>query len=299
MNNISEERKKIDQIMNNYNQLEKSIVGQLKFAYKHGTTIGSFREDVWKSLFDMIIPKKFAIERSVFIIDSYGHISKEVDLAIFDEQYTPYIFKYGQLKFIPIEAVAVVVECKSTGLKSKSLESWADSINILKTSDNAVVRLANSLINNSDEGKKTNKENTNNKIQTKTQTCTRPLKILCHLKKSTGPDVENLFDIVIHTANKEKLKVNYIYKTNVEDKDLSYWYKELNHNCTDDDLITQLKCTRKIEEDYIVIRQNKEVTLLSFIFQINQLLMLINNPLFFPHMAYVDMFTGKKRTVSK
>ncbi|EGV08850.1 conserved domain protein [Parvimonas sp. oral taxon 393 str. F0440] len=31
-------------------------------------------------------------------------------------------------------------------------------------------------------------------------------------------------------------------------------------------------------------------TLLSFIFQFNQLLMLINNPIFFPHLDYVDMF---------
>ena len=34
----------------------------------------------------------------------------------------------------------------------------------------------------------------------------------------------------------------------------------------------------------------REYTLLSFIFQFNQMLMMINNPMFFPHKAYVDMF---------
>jgi len=69
----------------------KEIVNQLNYVVKHGTTLGSSREYIWKSLFERIVPKKFNIDRSVFIIDSYGNISKEVDLAIYDEQYTPYI----------------------------------------------------------------------------------------------------------------------------------------------------------------------------------------------------------------
>uniref|UniRef100_UPI003FA486C2 hypothetical protein n=1 Tax=Enterocloster clostridioformis TaxID=1531 RepID=UPI003FA486C2 len=36
----------------------------------------------------MIVPKKFVIEHSVFIIDSAGNVSKEVDLAIINT-YTP------------------------------------------------------------------------------------------------------------------------------------------------------------------------------------------------------------------
>ncbi|MBP1998489.1 hypothetical protein J2Z72_001389 [Peptostreptococcus canis] len=36
---------------------------------------------------------------------------------------------------------------------------------------------------------------------------------------------------------------------------------------------------------------DKQNNLLSFIFQFNQLLMLINNPIFFPHLAYVKMFS--------
>ena len=77
------------------------------------------RDRVWKSLFEMIIPKKYCIEQSVFIIDSYGNISREVDLAVYDEMYTPYIFNYGEIKFIPIEAVAVVVQCKKMCIRDR------------------------------------------------------------------------------------------------------------------------------------------------------------------------------------
>lgn len=125
----------ITQIKDNYVQLEQSITKQLKMAAaKHHVTSGTFREDIWKSMFEQIIPKKFSIEQSVFIIDSEGGVSKEVDLAIFDEQYTPYIFRYGRIKYIPIEAVAVVIQCKSKNLSTKDLVEWSRSISKLKTS---------------------------------------------------------------------------------------------------------------------------------------------------------------------
>ena len=112
----TESRKIIKHIKENYKRLEEGIVNQLYFENEHSGTIGSYREKIWKEMFQSIIPKKFVIEQSVFLIDSKGNVSNEVDLVIFDEMYTPYIFRYYNLKFIPIEAVAVVVECKSTSM---------------------------------------------------------------------------------------------------------------------------------------------------------------------------------------
>ena len=107
MNNNGERKEKIiPDIITNYQQLESSIVEQLYMKHAlHGTTIGTEREEVWSQVFEAILPKKFVIERSVFIIDSQENVSHEVDLAIFDETYTPYIFRYGRIKFIPIEAL--------------------------------------------------------------------------------------------------------------------------------------------------------------------------------------------------
>ena len=124
----------ITKIKENYASLEKGIVNQLYFEAEHGATIGHYREKIWAEMFKRIVPKKFVVEQSVFLIDSRGKVSNEVDLAIFDELYTPYIFRYYDLKFIPLEAVAVVVECKSTSLNKENLESWAESISELKTS---------------------------------------------------------------------------------------------------------------------------------------------------------------------
>ena len=157
----------ITQIKENYASLEKGIVNQLYFEAEHGATIGHYREKIWAEMFKRIVPRKFVVEQSVFLIDSRGKVSNEVDLAIFDELYTPYIFRYYDLKFIPLEAVAVVVECKSTSLNKENLESWAESISELKTSSDqrSFARLATKIAYGPVD----------------TQQATRPLRVLCRL----------------------------------------------------------------------------------------------------------------------
>ena len=71
-----ESRGPIIDIINNYRQNEKTIINQLYFSVKnHGPTIGGFRETIWREMFQQIIPKKFVIEQSVFILDSEGQVS--------------------------------------------------------------------------------------------------------------------------------------------------------------------------------------------------------------------------------
>ncbi|CAM3869054.1 DUF6602 domain-containing protein [Marinicrinis lubricantis] len=146
MTDEKRKQKLVENITKNYRQVEKSVVSQLYMKHDlHGTSIGSAREDIWAQLFDMIVPKKFVIEHSVFIIDSKGIVSHEVDLAILDKTYTPYIFRYGRLKFIPIEAVAVVVECKSQSLNKDAINDWYEILEGLKTADDSVTRIADRI----------------------------------------------------------------------------------------------------------------------------------------------------------
>jgi len=272
----------IEKIIENYIVMEKVIVSELKYGVKHNLTTGYFRETVWKRMFESIVPRKFAIDQSVFIIDSYGQVSKEVDLAIFDEQYTPYIFKYGNIKYIPIEAVAVVVQCKSTNTDTNSLDNWVKSIESLNTSNKSIVRTMPGL----QVGWKSDK--------TPSQTATRPIKILCHTNAGDyNSSHDALFDFIIQVSEEAEKLVVRVPK---EKDSLLNWCDDLNHaqdpkqndnseqpEETSD--LPNLECYRiKCNE------KNEELSLLSLTFQLNQLLMLINNPMFFPHIAYVEMF---------
>lgn len=273
----------IQNIKENYRRIEKGIVNQLYFKVSHGATIGHYREKIWSEMFKNIVPEKFVIEKSVFIIDSYGNVSNEVDLAIFDETYTPYIFRYGQLKFIPIEAVAVVIECKSTSMNKSTLENWVSSIKGLKTSPKSFVRTISKIA-------------CGETSPISTQTATRPLRILCCLNKELKQllkEDKKLFDVVIRAKSKEdKLQIDW----DDEKKSLYDWYVSLNHaeelTKQEENSMDRWKDTVKKQslDNYLIHYKDKELPLLTFNLQLNQLLMLINNPMFFPHIAYAEMF---------
>ena len=304
--------KHIRTIKKNYQNLETAIVNQLFFEAPHGGMIGGYREEIWKSLFEKLIPQKFSIVRSVFIIDSHGKISKEVDLAIIDEQFTPYIFNDGVLKFVPIEAVSAVVECKSKTLDKKFLKEWVDKIEGLETSTNSFARMTQGLVTGAGTS----------------QTGTRPIRILCYVRDSEfkSDEVKDRFDFVIAAKEEDSCLIIERHERSLHD-----WFRELNQhkpNQKNNDkkqfqsdaggTTQKSKCceccsckfqeeqkdknqkTREIVEgvklsEYVVKNASeKEISILSLVFQFNQLLMLINNPMLFPHKSYTDLFNSKE-----
>ncbi|MCP1224809.1 DUF6602 domain-containing protein [Sebaldella sp. S0638] len=137
----------IREIRNNYRKMEKSIVEELFITVNnHHLTAGTFREKVWKEMFENIIPKKFKIEQGAFLIDSSGKVSRETDLVIFDEQYIPYVLKNKNIKFIPIEAVMAVVQCKSNTFSTNEIREWEVSIDELSTGNSGIAGSTNNIV---------------------------------------------------------------------------------------------------------------------------------------------------------
>lgn len=294
------------------------MCGELDLLSSHQGLTGHAREDYWLDFFRKIIPQKFAIEKSVIIIDSTGKVSKEVDIAVFDNQYTPYLFNYGNLKFIPIEAVSVVIECKSTQFKKNQLKKWSKSIKSLKSVPTGIARTINGGVIGLN----------------KTQSATTPITILTGMfdaKEETIKNVKNYFDFVIYYSNNKRdnqksIKLVSFY----EEKKLGWWMDKLNrhdstpfdtekledvmeanlyNNIEDSGLMINLLDKEKSDfidsHDYLKFEKNiinntledfdvSDNPLLSLNFKLNQLLMLINNPMMFPHLAYVNMFNDMK-----
>lgn len=293
--------KYLEHIKENYLTMGNDIVNQLKYICDQPTTQGSNREEIWKSMFERIIPQKFNIERGVFIVDSKGNISNEVDFAIYDEQYTPYIFKYGMIKFVPVEAVAAVVECKSKSQKEGVLKPWCEKIKELKTGEHVVVRMASQIVT---------------ETSSRTQESTNPLRILCYITETGKPEKSNRekvkqkfwkygFDIVISADGNKNIEIDF----NKVYEDLLDWhircnrYKKFDYAGeykkkykssllpSDDKPYEEKKSAIKyLSEQKLDNYKVKGNELMSFMFQFNQILMLINNPIFFPHMDYVGMF---------
>ncbi|MEL7658559.1 MAG: DUF6602 domain-containing protein [Bacillota bacterium] len=282
----------LQDIIRNYQNNEESLVQTLHLGFQlHGGVTGGFREEIWKQMFEQMIPKKFVIQQSVFILDSHQQVSREVDLAIMDETYTPYIFRYGKLKFIPIEAVAVVIECKSKNIKS--LVPWANQIKKLKTSQHSIARMYKEIAVGKEE---------DNEYSGTAQSATRPIRVLCALENPKRTNDKKLFDFVIIADEKTKkliVRANY-------SKELYKWYSELNHAQTPSDIMEKASIKGRdlikdkslsnyiISKDDVPNMEKEEIddciSLLTLNFQLNQLLILINNPILFPHQAYAKMF---------
>ncbi|MGG1611061.1 DUF6602 domain-containing protein [Paenibacillus sp. FSL K6-2441] len=281
LSNEEKKQKIVNNIRKNYRQVEMSIVNQLFMKHDlHGTTIGSERESIWGQLFEMIVPKKFVIEPSVFIIDSEGRVSHEVDFAIMDEMYTPYIFRYGKVKFVPIEAVAAVVECKSQNVDEAQIKRWVESMNQLRTSGESVARMAHKIARGA----------------TPTQQSTRPIRILCALQDTCSDGLKKHFDFTLLASYKKENqsdgRIEIHLNPQKAQSSLKDWYKELNfHNVDQKINFEGIGELEKISlDDFRVQNENGMViSLLTFNFQLNQLLMLINNPILFPHRAYAKL----------
>lgn len=298
----------VDIIKENYKTFEQIVKNELNLSSKHGVLSGGAREARWIAFFRKIIPQKFSIEQGVMIIDSNGNVSKEVDIAVFDNQYTPYLFQYGTLKFIPIEAVAVVVECKSTTWNENGLKDWSESISRLKTANTGISRMVSGYAM---------------QITNTSQPSTRPIKILASMRTNptevTLEKNDDYFDFLVYESNEEGRSTIEVKIPN-ESKSLGWWGKELNGNLNEE---CNIQAKKNILEDigkfeYIKTSEIKESknkknepiysieikntlkdftipdnALLSLNFQINQLLMLINNPMLFPHLAYAKLFGAK------
>ena len=78
----------------------------------HGTTIGDDSEANWARVLREFLPARYGVAKGQ-IMDSQGGLSDQIDLLIYDAQYTPLLAKTanGDL-FVPAEAVYAVFEVK-------------------------------------------------------------------------------------------------------------------------------------------------------------------------------------------
>jgi hypothetical protein len=77
----------------------------------HPVTKGDASEKVWLQLLDTYLPKRYQAA-TAHIVDSQGVFSEQIDVVIFDRQYSPFIFFYQGQTIIPAESVYAVFEAK-------------------------------------------------------------------------------------------------------------------------------------------------------------------------------------------
>lgn len=77
----------------------------------HAPTKGGATELNWIDWLKKYLPNRYQVDQA-FIIDSNGRFSEQIDLVIYDQQYSPFVFNQDGAIYIPAESVYAVFEIK-------------------------------------------------------------------------------------------------------------------------------------------------------------------------------------------
>ena len=94
--------------------LQKQMVHRLAADRKiifHSTSKGDASELNWIAWLKTYLPRRYEVDKA-FIIDSNNRFSEQIDLVIYDRQFSPFVFNQDGTLYIPAECVYAVFEVK-------------------------------------------------------------------------------------------------------------------------------------------------------------------------------------------
>lgn len=94
--------------------LQKAMIEKLKTIREnidHEPTKGDGSENIWIQFLASYLPKRYSVAKAK-IVDYEGNTSDQIDVVIYDQQYTPFVLNDSGIKYIPAESVYAVFEAK-------------------------------------------------------------------------------------------------------------------------------------------------------------------------------------------
>lgn len=82
-------------------------------TFGHPTTKGDASQSVWLELLTKYLPQRYQAA-TAHVVDSNGVFSEQIDVVVFDRQYSPFIFSFEGQTIVPAESVYAVFEAKQT-----------------------------------------------------------------------------------------------------------------------------------------------------------------------------------------
>lgn len=94
--------------------LQNQMVAQLntnRQFIEHPGSKGDSLENAWIEWFRKYLPNRYSVDKAI-IIDCNGNTSHQIDIVIYDNWFTPFIFSQNGFHYIPAEGVYAVFEVK-------------------------------------------------------------------------------------------------------------------------------------------------------------------------------------------
>ncbi|MGH7619335.1 MAG: DUF6602 domain-containing protein [Gemmatimonadaceae bacterium] len=93
-----------------HDEIERRLATARK-SFAHPTTKGDASQNVWLELLTTYLPARYRAA-TAHVVDSKGEFSEQIDVVVFDRQYSPFIFQFQGQTIIPAESVYAVFEAK-------------------------------------------------------------------------------------------------------------------------------------------------------------------------------------------
>lgn len=97
-----------------FNGLQKQMSAQLNTNREfidHPGSKGDALENAWIEWLRKYLPNRYCIDKAI-VIDHEGNTSHQIDIVIYDNWFTPFIFNQNGFYYIPAEGVYAVFEVK-------------------------------------------------------------------------------------------------------------------------------------------------------------------------------------------
>lgn len=128
-----------------FKSLQNQMIAQLNTNREfllHPGTKGDSLENVWIEWLKKYLPNRYCIDKAI-VIDCKGNLSDQLDLVIYDQHFTPFVFSQNGVSYIPAEGVYAVFEVKPE-LNKGYIEYAGDKIEsvrkLYRTSTNIIDR---------------------------------------------------------------------------------------------------------------------------------------------------------------
>ena len=97
-----------------FSGLQNQMTAQLNTNRKyitHSGSKGDALENAWIDWLRKYLPNRYSVDKAI-VIDSNGDTSDQIDIVIYDNWFTPFIFSQNGFHYIPAEGVYAVFEVK-------------------------------------------------------------------------------------------------------------------------------------------------------------------------------------------
>ena len=77
----------------------------------HNGEMGEAAEESWRKWLRDYLPRRYKVDKAI-VVDCDGNTSDQIDIVIYDSQYSYFVFKHEQVIYVPAESVYAIIEVK-------------------------------------------------------------------------------------------------------------------------------------------------------------------------------------------